>query len=177
MSRADLAYIAIVGPESTGKSTLSAQLARHYHSSWVEEYAREYLTHLKRPYRQSDLIDIAKGQLRQEQIHAKSANKLLFCDTNLLVIKIWSEYKYGICDPWIQNNMELERYHLHLLTDIDLPWEDDELREHPYAREELFNIYHQSLVDADVPFKIISGDRKERIKSAVQAIDRSLVIV
>lgn len=164
--------IAIVGPESTGKSWLSAALAAHYRAPWVAEYARAYLDDLDRPYERADLWPIAQGQLALEEVAAADAQEWLFVDTNLLVIKIWSEFKYGVVDPRILNAMGLHRYALHLLTDIDLPWEEDPLREHPHARQALFGRYHQALVAAKVPFAVVNGSGESRLQSALSAIDR-----
>ncbi|MCD4735883.1 MAG: ATP-binding protein, partial [Bacteroidales bacterium] len=91
--------IAITGPESTGKSRLSAQLAEHFNTVWAPEYAREYLQKIQRPYTQEDLLEIAKGQKRMHEKMMKFARNILFCDTEMLVIKIWSEFKYGNCHP------------------------------------------------------------------------------
>ena len=137
--------IAIVGPESTGKSTLAEGLAKHYQTVWVPEYARGYLNKLGRGYDQSDLIKIAHGQLRLEDEWENDAKRFLFCDTNLVVIKIWSDFKYGNCAPEILQRMHERKYDLHLLTNIDLPWEADPQREHPDKRLELFNLYEKDL--------------------------------
>jgi NadR type nicotinamide-nucleotide adenylyltransferase len=166
--------IAIVGPESTGKSTLSAALADHYHTVWVPEYARGYLDQLIIPYDQSDLIKIAHGQLRLEDEWNRSANRLLFCDTNLVVIKIWSEFKFGTCHEEIIKNMHDRKYDLHLLTDIDLPWQPDPQREHPNKRQELFALYEAELKNQNIPYTIVRGENQERLASAIQAIDAFL---
>lgn len=163
--------IAIVGPESTGKSDLAQALAHHYQDQWVPEYAREYLHELPRPYREADLWAIAQGQLSSEAAKARQARRWLFVDTNLLVIKIWGEFKYGRVDPRIERHLGLGGYDLHLLPDIDLPWADDPLREHPQARQELFDRYHAALVDAAVPFAVVRGLGAARLQHARTAIE------
>lgn len=163
--------IAIVGPESTGKSTLAQGLANHYQTVWVPEYARGYLDKLGKPYEQTDLITIAHGQLRLEDERLKDATSFLFCDTTLMVIKIWSEFKYGICAPEILHKMDERKYYLHLLTDIDLPWEADPQREHPTKRSALFNLYETELLDQKLPFAVIQGQQHERLQCAIKAID------
>jgi NadR type nicotinamide-nucleotide adenylyltransferase len=165
-----LRRIAIVGPESTGKSSLAGQLAAHHGEPWVAEYARAYLEGLGRPYQQEDLKAIAQGQLALEAQAEASARRFLFCDTNLLVIQIWSEFVYGSCDPWILAHRGLERYALHLLTDIDLPWEPDPLREHPHRREELFALYHQALEASGCPYAIVRGQQGARLEAALKAL-------
>lgn len=162
--------IAIVGPECTGKSDLAAYLAEYFNTVWVPEYARGYLDNLVRPYEPQDLLTIAHGQLRLENEWAINANKFLFCDTTLLVIKVWSEFKFGTCDPEILTALADTSYDLHLLTYVDIPWEDDPQREHPDKREELFRIYRQELTAMNVPFIEIRGPREQRRKTAVEAV-------
>jgi nicotinamide riboside kinase len=167
--------IAVVGPESTGKSELSEFLARHYETAWVPEYARGYLDNLIRPYEKEDLTTIANGQQRLEETWSTSAKEILICDTNLLVIKVWSNFKYGETDPEILKALQESHYDLYLLTNIDIPWKDDPQREHPERREELYSIYLTELKAMNVPFVEIRGERKERQKVAIEAIDRLLI--
>lgn len=164
--------VAIVGPECTGKTDLARFLASHYQTAWVPEFARTYLETLARPYIKSDLTTIAAGQVQSESLLAEQANHFLFCDTNLVVIKIWSEFKYGSCDPAILTFMQQQKYDLHLLTDVDLPWEDDPLREHPHKRQELFNLYEAELKNAKTKFTIIRGDYASRRVAAIRAVEK-----
>jgi NadR type nicotinamide-nucleotide adenylyltransferase len=163
--------IAVTGPESTGKSMLSEQLAGHYHTVWVPEYARGYINALKRSYNQLDILVIAKGQIRSEKTCYKKAGSFLICDTELIVTKIWSEVKYGNCDDWILKKIIENRYELFLLCDIDLPWENDPQREHPHKREYLFNLYKEELTGRGFPFFVISGFGKERLSNAIGIIE------
>ncbi|MCK9203788.1 MAG: ATP-binding protein [Bacteroidales bacterium] len=163
--------IAITGPESTGKSMLTEQLAAWYHSVWVSEFARDYLSYLHRPYQESDILYMAQQQLVEEEKKARTANRFLFCDTELIVTKIWSEVKYGRCDPWILQNIDIHRYDLFLLCDIDLPWEFDPLREHPEKRKYLFDLYFNELTNRKFPFFVISGSGKARLENAIKKID------
>jgi NadR type nicotinamide-nucleotide adenylyltransferase len=165
-----LQKIAIVGPESTGKSTLARQLASHFNTLWVPEFARKYIDQLNRPYQQADLLTIAQGQLQSEKEAALLARQYLFCDTNLLVIKIWSEDKFGSCDPLILQHLSLNTYALHLLTFPDLPWQADPQREDPHRLGELFGWYQAELEEAGVPFAVVKGQREERLQSALAAL-------
>ncbi|MEL7342337.1 MAG: ATP-binding protein [Bacteroidota bacterium] len=162
--------VAIVGPESTGKSTLAIKLAAQMSAHWVPEYAREYLANLGRDYQQSDLLEIARGQVAWEQEQASLGGNWLFCDTNLLVIKIWSEVKYGEVHPWIAEQTRLQDYALHLLLYPDLPWEPDPLREHPDQLLELFARYEQALQIANVPYKIVKGKGEKRTMNALASL-------
>lgn len=173
-SKKNIKKVAIIGPECTGKSVLSAFLANHFKTEWVPEYARGYLEHLRRPYEQHDLTLIAHGQLRLEDEYERDANELLICDTNLYVIKIWSEFKFGNCEQEILQSIATRKYDLYLLTYIDISWQEDPLREHPNQREELYNIYLNEMKNQSVPFVEIKGDGEIRRKSAIQAIEKLL---
>ncbi|NOT75492.1 MAG: ATP-binding protein [Cyclobacteriaceae bacterium] len=167
--------VAIIGPECTGKTDLSQYLAGRFKTEWVPEYARAYLNKLNRPYDQSDLTKIAHGQLRVEDEWMQTAKGVLICDTNLIIIKVWSEEKFGICDPEILKAMQSRHYDLLLLTNIDIPWEEDPQREHPDKREYFWNIYKKEAVESKIPTVEISGSREERRKKATDAIERILV--
>ncbi|WP_420317606.1 AAA family ATPase [Ekhidna sp.] len=163
--------IAILGPESTGKSELCQHLARHYDTEWVPEYARFYLDRLDRDYEQHDLKAIAEGQLSWEDEKATYANQYLICDTNLIVIKIWSDHRFGSTDEWIEEQLNSRTYDFYLLNNIDIPWIPDPQREHPNMRKHFFDIYKNYLIEHDLPFSIVSGIEGERKKCAVDAIE------
>ncbi len=162
--------IVLTGPESTGKTTLARQLASHYGTCWVPEFARACLDQLNRPYEEADLMEIAKGQLALEDKLATKANRLLFCDTGLLVLKVWSEYKYGSCHPWILRQLRERRYDMFFLCGIDVPWQFDPQREHPGARQELFELYKKELQSLKLPFVELLGNEEERLAFAVKII-------
>lgn len=163
--------IAIIGPESTGKSTLSIELAACYRAGWVPEYAREYLQGLPSKYEETDLLHIARGQLDAEDCLGKREN-VLFCDTDLYVIKVWSEHSYGRCDPWILTQIARRKYDLYLLTFIDVPWTQDPQREHPEPRmrEYFYRQYLDIVLHAGVPWADIRGNRRQRLAQAVAAV-------
>ncbi|HBK88556.1 MAG: ATP-binding protein [Cyclobacteriaceae bacterium] len=166
--------VVILGPECTGKTDLSNFLANHYNTSWVPEYARAFLNKLNRPYELSDLIKIAHGQIRLEEEWIQNANQLLVCDTNLMVIKVWSEEKFGHCPEEIINVMNSRHYDLQLLTNVDIPWENDPQREHPTRRDYFWKRYREETARTGVPTVEISGPREQRQQTAVQAIDKIL---
>lgn len=174
MSRKTIPKVCVLGPECTGKTDLSKFLAAHYGTAWVAEYARAYLGKLGRPYGQADLVKIAHGQLRMEDEWLRDASKLLICDTNLIVIKIWSEVRFGTCDAEILARMSERTYDLYLLTYVDVPWEDDPLREHPQKREELYQLYVAELKRLPTPYVEIRGSMDERRKTAIKAIQKYL---
>lgn len=160
----------ILGPECTGKSELSEYLAAEFNTIWVEEYAREYLDALGRPYTPEDLNIIARGQTALENSRYPQANRVLICDTNLYVIKVWSEFKYGYCDPEILNGIKERHYDLYLLTYVDIPWIADPLREHPGQRHELYSIYLREMQNQPVPFVEIKGNREQRRRRAKESV-------
>ncbi|NNL01553.1 MAG: ATP-binding protein, partial [Eudoraea sp.] len=133
---ADIIKVVLFGPESTGKTTLAKDLANHYKTEWVPEYAREYLQEKwnkeQKTCEPHDLIPIAEGQMRLENYLTEKANKLLICDTDLLETKVYSEaYYLGYCDPVLEKYALENSYDLYLLTSIDIPWEKDDLRDKP----------------------------------------------
>lgn len=164
--------VAIIGPECTGKSDLSKFLAEHFNTAWVPEYARGYIDNLVRPYEQHDLLTIAHGQMRIEDEFARDAHQVLICDTNLYVIKVWSEFKFGSCYPEILEQIAERRYDLYLLTYVDIAWEEDPQREHPEKREELYQLYRNEMLRQSVPFVEIRGPREARRQTAVAAVEK-----
>ena len=173
---ASIKKVVIIGPECTGKTDLSQYLATHFKTEWVPEYARGFIDKLNRPYEQSDLTKIAHGQVRMEDEWIQNANRVLICDTNLIVVKVWSEEKFGECDEEILNSMASRQYDLLLLTYIDVPWEEDAQREHPDKREYFWKIYKQEALNSKIPTVEISGQRQERRSKAVEAIGHILVL-
>jgi NadR type nicotinamide-nucleotide adenylyltransferase len=162
--------IAIIGPESTGKSRLTQELANWFETEWVREYARSYLDQLTRNYHQPDLLEIAKGQMKWEDNYVKKANRYLFCDTNLIVIKIWSDDKFGSTDPRILHELSSRKYVYHLLTNTETPWAADLQREDPDRRNELFESYESFLLQNNLPYTIVTGLGNSRLKCAVEAL-------
>lgn len=166
-----LLKIVITGTESTGKTTLVQALAQHFQTVWVPEYARRYIAELVRPYQEADLLQIAKGQLQHEDaLSNRATNGLLFCDTDLLTIKIWSQDKFGRCHPWILEQISLRKYDYYLLCNPDVPWEYDEQREDPYRRAALHATYLNELKKNGTPWAEITGIGEERLKNAIKIV-------
>lgn len=163
--------IAITGPESSGKTTLSEQLATHFEASLVREYARDYLTSLDRPYTQEDVIHIAQQQLLLEKKAAESNPKLIICDTDVLVLKIWFMHKYKGVPEWLEKAIVPNRYALYLLLKPDIPYESDPLRENPEKGWYFFNQFQEELDQYDFPYVIISGDQDTRFNASKKAIN------
>ena len=179
--------IVIIGPESTGKSSLCEQLSEHYQTAWVKEYAREYLLQHGTDYNFDNLLDIAQGQARledtalstlDEKYSAASEDqynkRLLFIDTDMHVLKVWCEFVFDRCHRWILDQVVARKYDLFLLCNIDLPWVKDELREYPdlETREKLYHHYKDIMINQHIPWVNISGNYAERLQKAIAAIDR-----
>ncbi len=175
--------IVIIGPESTGKSTLCKQLAEHYNTIWVDEYAREYLLKNGTNYNFEDLLTIAKGQVENEELGIRNweaANKSkidnlkspIFIDTDMYVMKVWCEFVFEKCHHWILNRIAERKYDLYLLCNIDLPWVEDALREYPdlVSRKKLYCYYKDIMVNQSVPWADISGNYEERLAKAIAAV-------
>jgi nicotinamide riboside kinase len=147
-------------------------LAEHYVEPWVPEVAREYLEKLDRPYTYEDLLLIGKRQLSLEDELAVRAKHFLFCDTDLRVIQVWSQHRFGKVDSWVLEEIARRTYDLILLCAPDLPWHEDPLREHPELemRQQFFAQYLQLTEQSGFPFTIISGDASARLRTSVEAI-------
>lgn len=165
--------IVIIGPESTGKSTLCEQLATHYQTVWCPEYARAYLIENGAQYSYEQLLDIAKGQLALEDKLAAQANQHYFIDTNMYVMKVWCEVVFNNCHSWILNQAAQRPYDLYLLCNIDLPWAYDVLREYPdiVMRERLYKMYKDLLIHDGTVWAEVSGTEEERLQTAIRHID------
>ena len=188
--------IVVIGPESTGKSTLCEQLAQHYKTVWCPEFAREYLLAHGVQYNYDDLLNIAKGQIALEEEYVQQVRKsgspevrkraadsfrvpdlpysrLLFIDTDMYVLKVWCEFVFGNCHQWIINQIVERRYDLYLLCNTDLPWKKDALREYPdlKTREKLYATYKDIMINQSTPWADINGSIEERLQKAIRAVD------
>ena len=163
--------IVLFGSESTGKTTLAQQLAIHYKTVWVPEYAREYLENEKIEVQYADVVPIAKGQLSSEEAWIKRAWQYLICDTNILETKVYSEAYFGACPEWLLEEIKINKYDLYLLTNIDVAWEPDPMRDKPHEREKMHGLFKNELLERQLPFFEISGMEEARLKNAVYAIE------
>jgi nicotinamide riboside kinase len=175
VSREGVLKIAIFGPESTGKTTLASTLAAQYATGWVPEFAREFLqakwNNVNEICAFEDLLPIAEGQIQTENHAYQNAHRFLFCDTCLLQTRTYAQIYYRSCESKVEAAAQEHNYDLFLLTDIDVPWEKDDLRDRPDNREEMFRIFKQSLHDAGKPFIVISGNAQERLAKAIQVLE------
>ena len=158
--------IAILGPESTGKSTLAVALANHFNTLWVPEFARDYIGGLNRPYDYADVLQCARGQRDWEEQQLCKTSGPVFFDTEMINLHIWLKEKFGNSPDWILGDIR-KRYDFYLLTTPDLPFVADPLRENPDRREYFFNLYKKALEALDIHFGLVTGQDEARFKSAL----------
>ena len=172
--QSDIIKIALCGPESTGKTTLAHQLANEFNTIWIPEFARNYLQDLlnkeKLTCRYQDLLPIAIGQIMLENEAVVKANKYLFCDTNVMVTKVFSEMYYSKCDPILDKAARKHKYDLFFLTDIDVPWQKDDLRDKPNNRETTLKSFETALIENKKPYIKLTGNSKERLEKATKIV-------
>ncbi|QTE21700.1 AAA family ATPase [Polaribacter cellanae] len=175
----NIVKVVLFGPESTGKTTLSRHLARHYNTVWAPEFAREYLQNKwnneRKTCEKDDLLPIAIGQMKLENSLAKKADKILICDTDLLETKVYSQEFYGgFVDDKLDEAANKNEYDLYLLTYIDTPWEEDDLRDRPEQRLEMFKAFKNALKLHNKNYILLKGDKETRLKNATKTIDKIL---
>ncbi|MEH6304509.1 ATP-binding protein [Olivibacter sp. CPCC 100613] len=169
--------IAVVGPESTGKSQVSTYLAEVYNTVCVPEYSREYCRNLNREYTLQDELNIFYGQLALERsLEPIAFNQLLICDTTFLTVKVWCDYLFGDTPEAVKYALKNHPYDFYLLMDIDLPWEDDPLRDfpEPEQRQYFLQVWKNELVSLHATYQLVSGLGEERFLNAKKAADQWL---
>jgi nicotinamide riboside kinase len=197
MEATGIKKIVVIGPESTGKSTLCQQLAAHYNTLWCPEYAREYLLKHGTNYTYDNLLTIAKGQIALEEKtesrvrsresgdrspltrhpeRSEGHHSPIFIDTDMYVMKVWCEFVFGKCHHFILDQIANRKYDLYLLCNTDLPWVKDELREYPdlETREKLYLTYKELMNNQQVPWVDISGNYEERLQKAIITVNKIL---
>lgn len=166
--------IAVMGPESTGKSSVSAFLAAYYKTVWVPEYARAYCADLDHDPDLEDEQKMLEGQLALEDQMLPLAEKLIFCDTMYLTVKIWSEYEFNTYPEGVNDALKNREYDFFLVMNIDLPWQEDPLRNFPHLREHFMQVHLEEVASTGKPYTIISGLNHDREMNAVYAVDAFL---
>lgn len=174
----DCIKVVLFGPESTGKTTLAEQLAKHYGALWVPEFSRSYAKdRLKegKVLTKEDVLPIAYGQMELENYFSKLSKELLICDTDLLETKVYSEMYYeGFCPKLLKEFALKNTYDLYLLANIDIPWEADEIRDRPNQREVIFKAFQESLIKHERPYFQLNGTMEERFHLALNHINKLL---
>lgn len=165
-----LARICVFGPESTGKSTLTQQLADHFKTVWVPEYARTFIETKGDP-KADDMLAIAQGQVALENAMVDRAEKYLFCDTDPLATTIWNRWLFGRVDPELETLAREKKYHLYLLTAPDLVWKKDQVRYFPDSGQKFFDDCVATLEKHGRPYGVVTGQGEARLKCALDIIE------
>ena len=166
--------IAIVGPESTGKSTISIALAKHYKVPWVPEYARYYCAALTADCTLQDEINMFHGQIAlEESVLATAETDFIICDTTFATVKIWSDEMLGKTPQIVLDALIARPYDFYVLLDIDLPWQEDPLRDFPHMRDHFMAIWHKELKTLNANYVVV-GCIENRLQNAIDAVDEFL---
>ena len=165
--------IVITGPESTGKTELANNLSNYYNTSFVPEYARDYISRLKKSYNYYDIENIARKQIELSKTQLKNANKILFFDTYLIITKVWFQWVYNDCPEWLLKEIKNLKIDLFLLCNIDIPWIPDPVRENGGTnRIKLFEIYKTEILNYKFNFEIVSGSGQLRFENAKSYVEK-----
>jgi nicotinamide riboside kinase len=162
--------IAFTGPESTGKSSLSELVAEKLNGIYVPEFSRGFLENTNGHYEEKDLDEIAMGQYQSTQKWIEAGVPFIVSDTDMTVMKVWSSFKYGRVSELIEGLYASEVFDHLFLCDIDIPWEEDPLREHPEKRAELFEIYVDLIRTKTKNYTVVKGSLEERLKQVKEVL-------
>ncbi|MFK5854642.1 MAG: AAA family ATPase [Bacteroidota bacterium] len=166
-----LKRVAIIGPESTGKSWLAQKLAAHYNTKVTDEYSRIYFKNREYNYTVDNLAEIAKGQLKYENDIANSCTDLIFCDTEFIVMKIWSQVVFNFVPDWIENQIVNHTYNLYLLCNLDVDWEPDALRNNSHNRQYIYNLFVKELGQNNFNYRVVKDIDDNRLENAIKFVD------
>lgn len=166
--------VCVFGPESTGKSTLARKLAKHFGTVCVPEYAESYIKAHGKDIDDSDMLEIAHGQCALEDECALDANRVLFCDSDMVTSSIWSGRLVGTVPEQLRSAADKRHYDLYLLTHYDVPWVDDGHRYIPKESPAFFDRCVHELDSRKRPFVQIKGNWDERFQLAVEAVEKML---
>jgi HTH-type transcriptional repressor of NAD biosynthesis genes len=166
----DLKVVYFYGPESTGKSFMAKKMAEKYKTGFVPEVARELI--ISNDFNREDIIMIGRAQTERIFQKARNANKILFCDTDLITTQIYSRYYLKVVPPVLYELEKMVEYDLYFLFDIDVPWVPDGLRDsgEEKRREEMYEIFRSELERRNIRYIKIQGDWEEREKTIVKEI-------
>jgi nicotinamide riboside kinase len=165
--------IAVIGAESTGKTWLCENLAAHFGALWVPEYARDYFNGSSiLNYTQRDLLAIAREQLKMERRMAEKSPELLICDTSLITLKIWAELEFAAVPLFIEEEVKKSNYHHYFITDNEIEWVKDDLRQNKFSREQILELNIREVEALGTSYSIISGRSEERLQNAVRLVEK-----
>ena len=170
----DSQLVAIVGPESTGKTTLASELARMHHGAWLPEYARTYLSDAH--YTEDQVHIVAREQLSREVDFIRARPNFGVLDTDGVVLRVWFDERFGYVPAYVERHLDQQVTRTYLLTYPDLPWEFDPQRESKADLSRLFEVYEQLLSKLDFNYVIVKGEGHERVQCAIDGLRKTGVI-
>ncbi len=173
-AKENIIKIVLTGPESTGKSTLAKDLAKHYNTVWVKEYLREFAEEKYSENRRlvyTDNLLIADGQNNLEKEAIKKATRFIFCDTDILQTVIYSHEYYNKVQPELEENLETNNTDLYILLNLDVSWEEDHLRDKPNDRNRMFHVLEKTLIKFRKKYVILEGKDEIRLKNSIKLIE------
>lgn len=150
--------VGIIGPESSGKSTLAKYLAKRYNGLLVPEYAREFVEAKgTTDVTYDEVCSIARHQIEQLKQMADSQQPVAIFDTELVITKVWFDYAFGRMPEWLEEAIQTYKMDVYLLCKPDIPWKQDGARYNGSneIRQELFERYEQEIQTLDIPYYII----------------------
>lgn len=162
--------VGVIGPESTGKSTLCRQLSERYGYRWIKEYAREYVEALQRPYTYDDVLCIARRQI--DELQAAYPEPIVLYDTELIITKVWMEHVFGHVAPEVEQAIRTQPMDLYLILTPDIAAEPDPVRENLDKREFFLDWYIREVQQTKQPYYLISGQGEARLQAAAEAIQQ-----
>lgn len=163
--------IVLSGAESTGKSTLTRQLAEHFGVPYISEIARNYIEQLDRPYTYKDLQNIAREQVAAEARVLAEKPPMVFIDLDLINTKYWFVDVYDCVPEWVEMEILHNKADFHLLCYHDLPWVADPARENPTRRDYFYNLYKKEIERLEIPYEIVQGIGDERLTNAIKIVE------
>lgn len=171
MEKRTVLKIAVLGAESTGKTSLCEALAKHYKTVWVPEYARDYFNGSDiYNYTLNDLLIIARKQQELEQSLIESANRFLFCDTTLITLKIWAQLEFEKVPEFISKGIDCSEYDYYLVIGNQMPWVKDDLRQNKFSRDHILSLNLAELDAIQAPYTLIKSGQQEMIADAVEIL-------
>jgi NadR type nicotinamide-nucleotide adenylyltransferase len=168
----------IIGSESSGTTTLARALAVHYRTAWVPEFGRTYTEgrqHSRQPWRSEEFTFIAIEQARMEDALASIANRVLICDTDPFATAIWHERYMGTSSDDVRAIAAARRYDLYVVTDANIPFEQDDIRDGESFRQWMQGRFIEELSKEPAPMIVVTGPHEDRFAAAVKPIDEILV--
>lgn len=170
--RESVKLVCFYGPESTGKTYMTEQMAKRYNTEFVPEVAREFLS--TNNFTTDEIVHIGQAHYNRIIERLKTANKFLFCDTDVITTQIYSQHYLGVVPPQLYLLERKITYDLYFLFDIDVPWIADGLRDLAHLRKEMFQIFKDALEKRNIRYTLVTGSWEQRERIVTEKINELL---